>query len=442
VVGDVGLELPRPPYYGKELELRLSRSYGPGRYDRDYEERGLDYPIGYVRWTERRNMRAFLDLVAGGKVNVSDLVTARVPIDEAPGAYDRLVSADTSPLGILLVYPEAPAPASAPSRPQRAPVATAGRRVGVIGAGSFAQRILIPGLGRAGFSLEAVASATGLSARAAADRFDFERADTPDAVLADPGVDLVAIATRHSSHADLARAALEAGKAVFVEKPPCLDPSELDSLRAAQAAAGRPLLVGFNRRHSGLAEALRGHVRETPGPVELLYRINAGGLPDDHWLNDLDEGGGRLVGEGCHFVDFACWLVDALPERVVCLAGSEPGRPLAASQGFSVALQFGDGSRATIAYEASGSAGLPKERVEAHAGGRSAVLDDFRSLALLDERGRRRRCRDRSGKGHDRQFAYLARLLAGEETPTEPSGLDTMEVTFAARRSLETGSAV
>jgi len=157
---------------------------------------------------------------------------------------------------------------------------------------------------------------------------------------------------------------------------------------------------------------------------------------------DPAQGGGRLLGEGCHFVDFACWVAGALPERVVCLAAPEPGRPLAAAQGFTVGLQFDDGSRATIAYEARGSSRLPKERVEAHAGGRSAVLHDFRSLELLDERGRRRRRRDRSGKGHDRQFAHLARLLAGEEAPTEPSPLDTMEATFAARRSLESGSAV
>lgn len=437
VVGDVGMDVPRGPYYDKELDLRLSRSYGPGRYDKEYEERGLDYPIGYVRWTERRNMAAFLELVAAAKIDVSSLITGRVDIGDAAEAYERLATNDASPLAIILGYPETdpvhrPAPAPAPA--QR----VAGRSVGVIGAGSFAERVMVPGLASAGFSLSAVASASGLSAEHVAGRFGFVRSVSPPELLADPEVDVVAIATRHSSHAELALGALASGKAVFVEKPPALDFDELDALDAA-VVAGPPLVVGFNRRHAPQAVAMRDHVARGAGPASLLYRINAGRLPDDHWLNDMHEGGGRLVGEGCHFVDFACWFAGALPRRVSCLVRPEPGRPLRAAQSFTVSLEFPDGSLATIVYEAGGAPGLPKEYVEAHSGGRSAVLDDFKTLTLYEgRRGRRQRGAGR-GKGHKEQFAGLQSTLAGEAAPAAPAHLETMRVTLAAARSAETG---
>ena len=243
VVGDVGMQIPRAAFYAKEIELRLSRSYGPGRYDTEYEERGLDYPLGYVRWTEQRNMGAFLDLVAAGKVTLDPLITHRAGIDEAPEAYERLLSADRSPLGIVLEYEETELPSTDQGR--RNPVTPdALENAGVIGAGSFAQRILIPGLGRSGFRLAAVASASGLSARAAMDRFGFDRATTAEEVIDDRSVGLVAIATRHASHARLAADALRAGKLVFVEKPPCLNPAELADLRAA----ARRLGVAADRR--------------------------------------------------------------------------------------------------------------------------------------------------------------------------------------------------
>jgi predicted dehydrogenase/threonine dehydrogenase-like Zn-dependent dehydrogenase len=435
VVGDVGMDVPRGLYYDKELDLRLSRSYGPGRYDREYEERGLDYPIGYVRWTERRNMGAFLDLVATRKVDVSSLITGRVDIDDAAEAYERLATTDASPLAIILGYPGTHAvrrPAPVPTQ------GTTGRSVGVIGAGSFAERVMVPGLASAGFSLSAVASASGLSADHVAGRFGFARSVSPPELLQDPAIDVVAIATRHSSHSELALEALRASKAVFVEKPPALDFDELDALEEA-VLAGPPLVVGFNRRYAPQAVALRDHIGREGRPVTLLYRINAGRLPDDHWNNDVHEGGGRLVGEGCHFVDFACWFARALPRRVSCLVRPEPGRPLGAAQSFTVTLEFPDGSLATIVYEAGGAPGLAKEYVEAHSGGRSAVLDDFKVLTLYEgRRGRRQRGANR-GKGHKEQFAALEATLSGEAAPPVPSHLETMRVTLVAARSAETG---
>lgn len=443
VVGDVGMDLPRPPFFGKELELRLSRSYGPGRYDREYEERGLDYPIGYVRWTERRNMAAFVELVAARRIDVESLITERIPVERAPEAYEKLVSSEQSPVGLVLTYGENELPeldAAAPG-PHEPPIGSA-RMVNVVGAGSFAQRVLIPAFRQAGFTLNRVASATGLSARAAADRFGFVEAVEPERALGDPEAGVVVVATRHASHASLARTALEAGKAVFVEKPPALSSAELERLRRARDASGGRLFVGFNRRHARLAGELRRHVSGRGLPIELLYRVNAGVLPHDHWLNDLADGGGRLAGEGCHFVDFACWVVGAVPERVSGALRPTAGEPLGSAQSFSATLEFGDRSLATVLYTVGGAAKLGKEYVEAHSGGRSAILDDFRQVTLVDST-RRRRITERSrDKGHARQVAHMADVLAGRSEHLAPDPLDTMAATLAVLRSAETGSAV
>ena len=443
VVGDVGLAVPRAPYYDKELDLRLSRSYGPGRYDREYEERGLDYPIGYVRWTERRNMAAFVELAAAGKVDVSNLITDRVDVENAPEAYQHLATSATSPLAVILRYPHEDAEFTGQVKQRLASAAPTvdGRSVGVIGAGSFSERILVSGLQSAGFALTSIASASGLSAEHLAGRSESARAADPAEIFEDPAIDVVAIATRHASHCELALRALEAGKAVFVEKPPALDMEGLDALEQA-TLSGPPLAVGFNRRHAPMAVAMREHVAGRGSPVQLIYRVNAGSLPAEHWLNDITEGGGRLVGEGCHFVDFACWFAGDIPTRVSCFVRPEPGQPLRAAQSFTVALEFADGSLATILYEAGGATGLGKEYAEAHGGGRSAALDDFQSLKTYEgRRGRRQRGLAR-GKGHDEQFQAFAQLLRGEAAPPAPSHLSTMRATLAADRSAESGRAV
>jgi predicted dehydrogenase len=444
VVGDVGMRLPRAAYYEKEIEVRISRSYGPGRYDSSYEERGLDYPIGYVRWTERRNMAAFLELVAGGRVEVDPLITDRFSIDDAETAYERLLTPDPPPLGIVLEYEpskllERERKSDALGAPEVVAATADPLAAGVIGAGSFAQRILIPGLLSAGFSLGGIASGSGLSARSAGERFDIH-VDTPDAIIDDPGIGLVVIATRHATHASLAQRALLAGKAVFVEKPPCLTLEELIRLKDAVARSGRTLVVGFNRRHAPLSERLREHLAGS-GPIQLVYRVNTGPVPSDHWLDDVEEGGGRLLGEGCHFTDFACWLMGRLPERVSCLMRSSAGQPVAAAREFSIIMDFGDQSFATIIYETLGGSGLAKERIEAHAGARTAVLDDFESLILYDGR-KQGRARGIAGKGHREQFKRLPDVLSGRAQPSSPDPLDTMATTIAALRSAQTGTLV
>jgi predicted dehydrogenase len=309
--------------------------------------------------------------------------------------------------------------------------------VGVIGAGSFAQRILIPAVAENGFELASVASASGLSARSAADRFPFRSATTASEIIDDPQIGLVAIATRHSSHASLAATALYAGKAVFVEKPPCLNVSELSELRAALWESGRPLAVGFNRRHAPLARALREHVAGQ-GPINLIYRVKPDPLPDDHWLLDPAEGG-PLLGEGCHFVDLACWTVGALPLRVSCTIPAEENVPVTSARRFTATLEFADGSLATINYGPSGASAVGKEQIEAHAGDRSALLDDFRRLTL--HTGRRREVkRTRSqDKGHTAQFAHLRSVLEGRQTEDVLDPLDTMQATLAALASAHAG---
>jgi polar amino acid transport system substrate-binding protein len=438
IVGDVGLQVPRAPYYDKEIDLRLSRSYGPGRYDRAYEEHGQDYPIGYVRWTEGRNMKAIVELIAAGRLPVARLITARVPVDEAATAYERLTADEASPLGVVIQYPEsslsitvAVASNGAPTKPKGAV-----DQASVIGTGSFAQRILIPGLRAAGFSIDTVASASGVSAHAVVEQIGTGTVGTPQDALASDA-ELLVVATRHSSHAELAERGLHAGKAVFVEKPPCLTWEELQRLRDARAVSGCELAVGFNRRHAPLAIRLREHVSVGGHPRQVIIRVNAGRLPDNHWTNDPQEGGGRLLGEGCHFVDLACWLVGAVPSTAQATIHPLEPEILQTAQRFIVSLGFADGSLATILYTDQGATGLAKEYVEAHAGGRSGVLHDFRRLELFDGRAQDEVRERRQDKGHRAQFVHLRACLASGVTCTQLDSLDSMEVTLAALDSAQ-----
>jgi predicted dehydrogenase/threonine dehydrogenase-like Zn-dependent dehydrogenase len=446
IVGDVRMELPRAPFYEKELDLRLSRSYGPGRYDPEYELHGLDYPIGQVRWTEQRNMEAFLNLIGEGKVRPSELVTHRFPFSEAERAFELLQS-DQPVVGIVLRYGEdrsengggQPRGAQEP-RPRRAKRARGGKpRLGLIGAGSFATGTLIPGLVRAGFEPCAVASASGLSAESARRRFGFTSSHAdPGAIIGRADIDLVAIATRHDSHAELAALALEAGQAVYVEKPLSLDWEGLSLVREAQRRSGAPLIVGFNRRFAPLAVALRG----LPGPRLMTYRVNAGTLPGGHWMNDLARGGGRLKGEGCHFIDFLCDQAGCDPVRVSARGfSSRPGLSLAATDNFSVEVGFEDGSIGTLHYAADAPLGPGKERFEMSAPGVYAEIDDYRRGRIWRGRRKDRLGGGRQDKGFGAQFAYLAKLIRDEaEAPTADGSWLTTVVTLAAARSLETGA--
>lgn len=455
VVGAVPIEVPRSPYYEKELDVRLSRSYGPGRYDPSYEEQGHDYPAGYVRWTEQRNMQAFLELVAGGKVVLDRLITHRFDFADAVSAYDVVTGDDAgSVLGVVLDYPGAGAeePGRIYLSGDRAPgqVSVSGARepverpgIGLIGAGAFAQGVLVPALKKLNVALLGVSSAGGVSARKAAEEHGFSYlAASSEEILADPATDAVMIATRHGEHARLAAAALRAGKAVFVEKPLALTDQELDDVMDAAAQGGAPLMVGFNRRFAPATVFLRDRLGGLPGAKVVHVRANAGYIPPDSWVHDPVDGGGRLIGEGCHFIDLALFLAGSPAVRVetTAMAGDDPAAAL--QDNFVVSMQCADGSVASVLYTAKGSPRSGKERVEMFAGGRTGVIEDFRSAEV---QGRKReRWQGRQDKGHAAELAaFVAAVRHGGTSPIPPSELEhTSRVTLRAAEAMRAGSAL
>jgi predicted dehydrogenase/threonine dehydrogenase-like Zn-dependent dehydrogenase len=459
VVGAVGMDLPRPPFFEKELAFRVSRSYGPGRYDPVYEEGGVDYPIGYVRWTENRNLCSFLEMVATGAVRVEPLVTHRIPIEEGARAYALLTTPGEALLGVVLTYGDAQprgdsgAPAAgvaaAPARrvditPATAAGSASGPGVGFLGAGAFATAVLLPALKKAGgFRLTGIASARGPSARHAAGKFGFRfAASAEEEILSDPSTDLVAVLTRHDLHARQIVAALRAGKHVFCEKPPCLGEDQLAYIvRALRAAGpGRILAVGYNRRFAPMMLQVREHMAAAGEPLAVQMRVNAGVVPLDHWIHDPAVGGGRIVGEVCHFVDLAGFVTGAVPVSVH--ARGLPDRGRYREDNVVISLGMSDGSVATITYVAAGDRALGKERFEVFGGGRSAVVDDFREVRLFGGgRARSRKDRLAQDKGHRGEWEALGRVLrqGGEPPISLESLVATSLATFAAVRSLRSG---
>jgi len=416
VTGDVGMTVPRNLYYAKELQLIVSRSYGPGRYDSTYEEDGIDYPIGYVRWTEQRNMEAVLRLMQQGLLDVSSLTTHRFPLEEADQAYNLISDKNNgSPhLGVLLIYPEEtthlemPRPSLAAALTQRnGPLS-----VSFIGAGNFAKDVLIPAFKRQrGVALRSVATESGLTARSVCDRFSFERPTSVEEIIQDPDVDAVVIATQHDSHAALAVQALRAGKAVLLEKPLALDGRQLAALVEAQAATGGTPTVGFNRRHAPAVRELSKFLESRREPLSMLYRVNAGYLPKTHWTQTA-AGGGRILGEACHFVDLLHHLAGSPPLRVSASALLDGDRY--SGDNVSATITFADGSVGTLLYLANGSPSVPKEWLEISTGGHTARIDDFRSLQIDLASGKRRRWSYRRDMGHEAEVKAFVAALAGE----------------------------
>lgn len=440
VVGDVPITADRSLMYEKELELRLSRSYGPGRYSTEYEEHGHDLPAEYVRWTEQRNLQAFLDLIASARIRPSQLTTHRFPVDRAAEAYAIFESNDPRPFGVLLEYPKNEPDDVIKPRKLGPRTGSHGGRIGVLGAGAFARSVVIPGLAKAGATLAAVASEGGLTAADAAERFGFERATTTDEILADNRIDGVVITTTHASHATLTAAALRAGKAVFVEKPLALTTAELYEVADA-LPHGRFLMVGFNRRFAPFVSEAT-DLLQSSSHRSMAIRVNAGRLPPDHWLHDPLVGGGRLLGEGCHFIDLLMYCMGSRLEAVTAFAQPIGGRPLECSDDFTVALRFADGSLGTLLYTAEGDARMGKERIEAFAGGQSLVIDDFRRLERYRD-GRRSQVKGRQDKGHQHELErFLAACLGHAEPPDPATYFESAQATFAAVESLLNGRPV
>jgi predicted dehydrogenase/NADPH:quinone reductase-like Zn-dependent oxidoreductase len=442
VVGAVGMEVPRRPYYDKELSFHQSRSYGPGRYDPSYEEQGNDYPIGYVRWTEQRNMEAFLHQCAIGAVRTDRLISHRFPIERAEEAYQLIGGGD--PLGVLLEYPAKETPSRTVAVAVPKPVDGA-VRVGVIGAGGFAAGVLVPAMAAAKDArLVAIASNRGFSARHLADKYHFESCTTDaDSITGHEGLDAVFIVTRHDQHAAQASAALRAHKHVFVEKPVAIDRPGLSEVLAAQAASGRILTVGFNRRFSPLARELFAFFEKRRSPLVMHYRVNAGEIPADSWIHDPAVGGGRIIGEGCHFIDFCAYLAGAPPVSVFA-QGISPAGGARADDNVDISVRFADGSLATIAYVATGDATAGKERLEVLGDAASAVLEDFRTLSLRRSGKERKVKKMGQDKGHRAGvLAFIEAIKAGGAPPIPVATIAAVtEATFAAVESLATGEPV
>ncbi|WP_416959178.1 bi-domain-containing oxidoreductase [Streptomyces sp. Agncl-13] len=447
-IGKCRLDLPWNAYYEKELDVRFSRSYGPGRYDPSYELEGRDYPIGYVRWTERRNLACFLDLLARGRVDVEPLVSHIADFDDAVETYQSLKDGELKAVAVLFRYPEqaeeqgeSAAPevsvpevrrtgaTVAPARSAKTPV-----RLAFVGAGNYATSMLLPHLAqREGVELSTVVTTTALSAANAQRKFGFAEATTDlDAVLGDKSIDAVFVVTRHSSHAELTRQALLAGKTVFVEKPLALTEDELAGVLAAVEESGNDRLqVGFNRRFAPLLQEARERFGTRTGPASLRYLVNAGKLQHGSWYLQQGAEGSRFAGEGGHFIDTASWLLDADPVSVYATAA--PG-----NEDLQVVLRYPDGSTATISYVTTGAPGFPKETLDLVADGKVLRLDDFVKASVY---GRKKWVSSRLPKARDKgQNAELAAFIKAVRTGGPmPVPLESLVATTAATLAVQAG---
>ena len=449
VVGAVGMTLDREEFYMKELSLKLSRSYGPGRYDPLYEEKGIDYPIGYVRWTEGRNMGEFLQLLKEKKVKIKPLITHRFSIENAVTAYDLLLGKIKEPYrGILISYPEIQdlkKTIYVLKEPTKQRVSTTTANVGLIGAGSFAQKYILPSLSkRKEVRLVGVATASGNNARKVADKFGFEFCTTEaEEILNNPGINLVIIATRHNLHGTLVAEALRKGKAVYVEKPLAINEEELKDIIEAFKASGKPyLMVGFNRRFSPHVAQVINFIGGHSGPFSIIYRVNAGYLPPDHWIHDPEEGGGRLIGEICHFVDLIQYITGEKPRKTWGAQVFSQNRQIINEDTLSILIEFERGSVATISYIAIGASNFPKERIEVFGNSKVAVIEDFKRSILYSSKGKKKFSTGRIDKGHKREMDLLIdTFINGMDAPIPFSELTlTTVTTFKIQESLRTGS--
>ncbi|MCO4745128.1 MAG: bi-domain-containing oxidoreductase [Proteobacteria bacterium] len=443
MVGVTGMELIRADFYEKELSFQVSCSYGPGRYDPSYEQRGQDYPRGFVRWTEGRNFQAVLQQMENGGLDIEALISERHRIHDATRAYESL--ANRSALGIVLNYAspeseEAPKAERSIAPPGGAKASSASMRLGVIGTGNFVTRFLLPAFASAGVAPEMLASRGGLSSALAARKSGARVVTTETSqVFGDSGVNTVLVGTPHDSHAPLVVEALNAGKHVFVEKPLAITPEGLESVREALAAhAVAPVLtVGLNRRFSPYVQRLAQKLSGRSEPLCATYCVNAGAIPDSHWIQDRKRGGGRVVGEVCHFVDVLRFLVGAPIVSAVAVGTGNPGQRHPLDRAI-MTLGFEDGSIATIQYFSNGHASFPKERLEVFSDGRVFVVDNFRRLQVFDGSMLQRPHLPKQDKGHE---GLVRAFVEGVRTGQPPIPMDELfevaEVTLDLAAQLE-----
>ena len=419
LVGVIGLNLQRADFYEKELSFQVSCSYGPGRYDRNYENLGIDYPIGFARWTEQRNFQAVLGLMADGKLSVDPLITHRFDFNDALSGYQAI--SEPAAMGILLEYQPESDTSDAKSARQVSIADSAvkktsgGPNIAFIGAGGFTTRMLLPLLPK-DVVKKTIVSGTGVSAAHAGQKFGFESASSDsEAVFADPGIDAVFITTPHNSHAKMVCDALSKGKHVFVEKPLAMNDQELDTIADAMEKNPQQLLmVGFNRRFSPHTVKLKEWLKSVSGPKSIILTVNAGAIPADHWTQDRAVGGGRIIGEGCHFIDLARFFAGAsiVSSHATTMAGGDG----ALGDCVAIQLAFADGSIATVHYLANGSKDFPKERVEIFAGGKVMVCDNYRTSRIIGGKGKLKT--SSQDKGHQAELsAFIEAIKSGGDWP-------------------------
>jgi len=432
LVGVTGLELSRADFYEKELSFQVSCSYGPGRYDTAYEQKGQDYPHGFVRWTAQRNFEAVLDLMARGRIDTGPLITDRFSLESAGNAYAVLVR-DRSRLGMLLTYP-----GTADTKPVGKKKAGPEKktesavRAGMIGAGSFASAVLIPALEKTGARLVSIASIDGTGAAVSGRKFGFEQfVSNPNLIFENRDINTVFIATPHNTHASLVTAALSAGKHVFVEKPLAMNEEELAAIQKVFEKAGRHLMVGFNRRFSPFAARMKHLLADRTEPIAAVYTVNAGFVPPDHWTRDPETGGGRIIGEACHFIDFILFLTG---RRISDVQAMAMGGNDAADDTVTITLRFEDGSTGTVHYFTNGNRQVPKENIQVFSEGRVLVLDNFRTLRAYGFGRFKKMKTPGQEKGHREEIDAFVRTVTAGGDPLM-SWEDMADVTRAAFRA-------
>ncbi|MFQ6003691.1 MAG: bi-domain-containing oxidoreductase, partial [Candidatus Zixiibacteriota bacterium] len=447
IVGAVNMDVPRKNFYEKELDIRFSRSYGPGRYDHLYEEMGIDYPFAYVRWTEKRNMEEFLNLLQSGKVNTEKLITHQFKIQEAEKAYDLIMKGEEKSLAVLLKYENFPQAKSKiylkevyPNGHMEIPTV----HIGFIGAGNFAKNNLLPNLKKMKeVKLKGVVTSTGISARDVAKKFGFEYCSSEiDQILEDERINCVFIATRHNLHSELVCRALKAGKAVFVEKPLATSEVELEEIKETLDQTQGKILVGFNRRFSPAAQLLKKHFQDRTTPLVMAYRINAGFIPADHWIHDSEQGGGRIIGEVCHFVDLLNFFAESEVTSVSARAIDDSRKTPLTNDNLVVSLKFADGSVGSIIYTSLGDTSYPKERVEVFGESSVGLIDNFQRTVVVRDGKELRFKHPGSSKGHKEELqAFIQALKHGKPMPISlKEMINTTLTTFKIIESLQTNS--
>jgi len=440
VVGAVKMDIPRDPYfYRKELELKISCSYGPGRYDPQYEELGNDYPPAYVRWTEQRNMEAFLGMIAKGLIQINPLISHRFEINQAEAAYDIVLGKNPEPhIGILLKYD--PNEKKKLTKINIESHAVSKLNVGFIGAGSFAQNYLIPSVKTFGASLDTVVTSKGITSKNVGEKFGFNNcsADTND-VIQNNDINTVFIATPHSSHASLVIKALNAKKNVFVEKPLAISYEELEEIKNLKKKSTNSLMVGYNRRFAPVSSEIKKLFGKTGEPLVIQIRVNAGFIPKEHWTQIPEIGAGRIIGEMCHFIDLMQFFTDSYPIKVYADCISSQNAVLKNDDNIGIIVKFEDGSIGNLTYVANGDKGLPKEHIEVFSAGKTGVIHDFRSGTFYsDNKSKNLKLQ---GKGHQQEVqAFLNSLKEGRPSPIDFRSIYfTTLTTFKIIDSLQTG---